>query len=222
MWAQHEGSHLSSASKPSECSFCSAIYQHGGPAYYRHVSAHLREVSLSVLPQPADDDDGFDTDDSDPPSSASGSERIHPDTNVDKEAEPKEDPPIVETAAEEYQSQPSLVPIPSVTSLDPHPTLEEQYGLNSPLETEAAGAETGPTTDASATSEKDGPSTEKKGKHFRVCFCICFRFTSSRWKRKEPIRGISRLDHRPSLRSQRLQAWEASSTSRGRDTIPLQ
>ncbi|KAK3326072.1 serine/threonine-protein phosphatase PP1 isozyme 4-like protein [Apodospora peruviana] len=33
--------------------------------YYRHLSAHLREVSLFVLPQPADDHDVIDTDDSD-------------------------------------------------------------------------------------------------------------------------------------------------------------
>jgi hypothetical protein len=125
------------------------------------VSAHLREVSLSVLPKPADGDDGFDTDDSDPLSSAPGSERIHPDTNVDKEAEPKEDPPIRETEAEGYQSQPPLLPIPSVTSSDSYPTPDGQYGLYSPPETEAAGAEPGPTTDASATSEKDAPSTEK-------------------------------------------------------------
>lgn len=161
IWAQHEASHPSSASRSSDCSFCYAIYQHGGPAYYKHVSAHLREVSLSVLPQPADDDDGFDTDDSDPPSSAPGSERIHPDTNVHKEAEPKEDPPIGETEAEGDQSQPLLLPIPSVISSDPDPTPDRQDGLYSPPETEAAGTEPGPTTDASATGEKDAPSTEK-------------------------------------------------------------
>jgi len=158
MWAQHEASHPSSASRSSECSFCSAIYQNGGPAYYKHVSAHLREVSLSVLPRPADDDDGFDTDDSDPPSSAPGSERIHPDTNDDKEAEPKEDPPIGEMEAEGYQSQPPLLPIPSVTPSDPYPTPDGQYGLYSPPETEAAGAEPKPTTNASATSEKESAS----------------------------------------------------------------
>jgi len=125
------------------------------------VSAHLREVSLSVLPQPADDGDGFDIDDSDPSLSAPGSEQIHPDTNVDKGAEPKEDPPIGETEAEGYQSQPPLLPILSVTSSDPYPTPDGQYGLYSLPETEAAGAEPGPTTDASATSEKDAPSTEK-------------------------------------------------------------
>jgi hypothetical protein len=160
MWAQHEASHPLSASRSSECSFCSAIYQHRGPTYYKHVSAHLREVSLSVLPQPADDDDGFDTDDSDPPS-APGSERIHSDANVGKEAEPKEGLPIGETEAEGYRSQPPLLPIPSVTSSDPYPTPDRQYGLYSPPETEAAGAEPRPTTDASATSEKGAPSTEK-------------------------------------------------------------
>ena len=158
MWAQHEASHSSSASRSSECSFCSAIYQHGGPAYYKHVSAHLREVSLSVLPQPTDDDDGSDTDDSDLLSSAPDSKRIRPDTNVDKEAEPKEDPPIRETEAEGYQSQPPLLPTPSVTSLDPYLTPDGQYGPYSLPETKAAGAEPKPTTNASATSEKESAS----------------------------------------------------------------
>jgi Serine-threonine protein phosphatase N-terminal domain len=121
MWALHEASHSSSASRSSECSFCSAIYQHGGPIYYKHVSAHLREISLSILPQQVDDDDGFDTDDGDPPSSAPRSERIHPDTNVDKEAE-LEDQPIGETEAEGYQFQPPLSPILSITLLDPYPS----------------------------------------------------------------------------------------------------
>lgn len=78
-WAQHEASQPSPALRSSECVFCSAIYQHEGPAYYRHVSAHLREVSLSVLPQAADDDDGgFDSDDSQPLSSASDSVHVIP------------------------------------------------------------------------------------------------------------------------------------------------
>jgi hypothetical protein len=118
--------------------------------------------SFVVCPaEPADDDDSFDTDDSDSPSSAPSSERIHPDTNVDKEAEPKEDPPIGETEAEGYQSQPPLSLIPSVTSSDRYPTPDRRYGLYSPPEIEAAEAEPGPTTDASATTERDAPSTEK-------------------------------------------------------------
>lgn len=72
LWAQHEASHLSSASRPPECSFCSANYRDDGAAYYRHLSSHLREVSLSVLPQPVDDDHELsDTDDSGPRSSVS-------------------------------------------------------------------------------------------------------------------------------------------------------
>jgi len=118
---------------------------------------------LSVLPQPADDDDGFDTDDSDPPLSAPSSERIHPNTNVDKikEAEPKGDPPIGKTEEEGYQSQPPLLPIPSVTSPDRYPTANRQYGQNSPPDAEAAEAEPGQTTDVSATGEKDAPNTER-------------------------------------------------------------
>jgi len=77
MWVQHEASHLLTAPRSSECSFCSAIYQDNGHAYYAHVSAHLREVSLSVLPQPmADDDDDLDTDNSDLLSSHPGSDRM--------------------------------------------------------------------------------------------------------------------------------------------------
>ncbi|RSM06408.1 hypothetical protein CDV31_009182 [Fusarium ambrosium] len=63
-WARHESSHLSAISRPSECAFCSASYQEFGLAYFKHVSGHLREVSLSVLPQTTDDDQSR-TDDSD-------------------------------------------------------------------------------------------------------------------------------------------------------------
>lgn len=77
MWVQHEASHLLTAPRSSECSFCSATYQDHGHAYYAHVSAHLREVSLSVLPQHmADDDADLDTDNSDLPSSHPGSDRM--------------------------------------------------------------------------------------------------------------------------------------------------
>lgn len=40
-----------------ECTFCSAVYQHKGPAYYAHISGHLREVSLAALPQTIEDTD---------------------------------------------------------------------------------------------------------------------------------------------------------------------
>ncbi|KAH8805291.1 hypothetical protein F5884DRAFT_680856, partial [Xylogone sp. PMI_703] len=61
-WALHESSHPPSMS--SECLFCAAGCLHGTPAYFKHVSAHLREVSLSVLPPLPDEDEGFDSDDS--------------------------------------------------------------------------------------------------------------------------------------------------------------
>ncbi|KAI1379882.1 serine/threonine-protein phosphatase PP1 isozyme 4-like protein [Hypoxylon crocopeplum] len=64
-WVQHESNHEPPLSTPLECPFCSALYQHELHPYYKHVSAHLREVSLSILPQPDDDGDGFDTDESD-------------------------------------------------------------------------------------------------------------------------------------------------------------
>ncbi|KAM7195048.1 Metallo-dependent phosphatase-like protein [Rhypophila sp. PSN 637] len=71
-WARHEDSHALAASSSSECHFCFARYQSKGPAYYKHVSGHLREVSLYVLPQPVSEDEVFDSSDSDPPSSAPG------------------------------------------------------------------------------------------------------------------------------------------------------
>ncbi|RYO79635.1 hypothetical protein DL766_010588 [Monosporascus sp. MC13-8B] len=64
-WAQHESGHASLPTSGFECPFCSAIYQRERSLYYKHVSIHLQEISLSVLPHPADDDDDFDTDESD-------------------------------------------------------------------------------------------------------------------------------------------------------------
>ncbi|KAI8673026.1 Serine/threonine-protein phosphatase [Fusarium sp. Ph1] len=48
--------------KSSKCEFCSANYRELGPAFYKHVSGHLREVSLSVLPRMIGHDDESDTD----------------------------------------------------------------------------------------------------------------------------------------------------------------
>lgn len=64
-WAFHESIHLPAASKSAECVFCSATYQRLNEAYYKHVSGHLREISLSVLPQTIDDDAESGTDESD-------------------------------------------------------------------------------------------------------------------------------------------------------------
>ncbi|UPL01364.1 hypothetical protein LCI18_012298 [Fusarium solani-melongenae] len=64
-WASHESIHLPAASKSAECAFCFATYQRLNEAYYKHVSGHLREISLSVLPQTIDDDAESGTDESD-------------------------------------------------------------------------------------------------------------------------------------------------------------
>ncbi|KAL2686878.1 hypothetical protein Neosp_004420 [[Neocosmospora] mangrovei] len=50
-WAKHELSHPLATPISSECPFCSANYQALSPSYYKHVSGHLREVSLSALPR---------------------------------------------------------------------------------------------------------------------------------------------------------------------------
>jgi hypothetical protein len=71
MWAQHEASHPVSTVGSPKCPFCAAVYQQAGPTYFKHVSAHLQEVSLSVLPRSADEDDAFDDDGGEPVSSAS-------------------------------------------------------------------------------------------------------------------------------------------------------
>ncbi|KAK1753552.1 Metallo-dependent phosphatase-like protein [Echria macrotheca] len=67
-WAKHEQSHGGLGSKSPACCFCSATYQERGPAYFKHLSAHLREVALSILPQQIEDDDDDVSDSSDPPS----------------------------------------------------------------------------------------------------------------------------------------------------------
>jgi Fungal N-terminal domain of STAND proteins len=166
-WAQHVASHLSLALRSSECLFCYAVFRHGGPAYYKHVSTHLREVSLSVLPQQADDDD-FDNDDSNSPSSAKVPEGLHLDTYFAKKIELKEDQHTKETKAEEYQSRlpssparPPLSPISSVTSLGQYRIPDWQHELQLPLEVEVVEADSGPTTEASASSKNDVPSLGK-------------------------------------------------------------
>ncbi|GAB1318064.1 hypothetical protein MFIFM68171_08274 [Madurella fahalii] len=65
VWAEHEASHSEPESLSSEWCFCSALYQVKGPSYFKHVSAHLREISLSVLPQQVDDDYESDSNDGD-------------------------------------------------------------------------------------------------------------------------------------------------------------
>lgn len=65
LWIRHEEAHSVTTSVPC-CYFCSATYHDKGDSYYKHVLGHLREISLSVLPQAsAEDDDSsaYDTDD---------------------------------------------------------------------------------------------------------------------------------------------------------------
>jgi hypothetical protein len=62
MWAEHESSHVLPSS--AECPFCGANFQQRALPYFKHVSTHLQEISLSVLPHPADEDDDFDSEDS--------------------------------------------------------------------------------------------------------------------------------------------------------------
>jgi hypothetical protein len=62
MWAEHESSHVLPST--AECPFCGANFQKRALPYFKHVSTHLQEISLSVLPHPADEDDDFDTEDS--------------------------------------------------------------------------------------------------------------------------------------------------------------
>jgi hypothetical protein len=62
MWAEHESSHM--VPSTAKCPFCGANFQQRALVYFKHVAAHLQEVSLSVLPHPADEDDGFDSEDS--------------------------------------------------------------------------------------------------------------------------------------------------------------
>jgi hypothetical protein len=69
MWAEHEDSHV--VSSTAECPFCGASFQQRALTYFKHVSTHLQEVSLSVLPHPADEDDGFDSEESNDEDSSS-------------------------------------------------------------------------------------------------------------------------------------------------------
>jgi hypothetical protein len=62
MWAEHESSHVLPST--AECPFCGANFQKRATPYFKHVSTHLQEISLSVLPQPAEEDDDFDIEDS--------------------------------------------------------------------------------------------------------------------------------------------------------------
>ncbi|KAK7429451.1 serine/threonine-protein kinase HAL4/sat4 [Neonectria magnoliae] len=64
-WAQHERTHPSPEVGTDKCPFCSEVHPWGTSDYFRHVSAHLREISLSVLPPRAHDDEDDASDASD-------------------------------------------------------------------------------------------------------------------------------------------------------------
>ncbi|KAK1763703.1 Metallo-dependent phosphatase-like protein [Phialemonium atrogriseum] len=143
MWAQHEVSH-SESSRLSECPFCAAGCQAGTPAYFKHVSAHLREVSLSVLPQPAEENDGFDSDDSDLASP------VAPEANISSPAEPGR--PASPGAGEEEPQQPRD-PTPGLSAIYVEPEAVSQ--------TDPVQAVPKPTLDAGASGERDPPRTDE-------------------------------------------------------------
>lgn len=61
-WAMHEAAHDETCPSQAHCAFCGAEYQTKENAYYKHISKHLREISLAILSQ-AIDEDGGDNDD---------------------------------------------------------------------------------------------------------------------------------------------------------------
>ncbi|CRK21657.1 hypothetical protein BN1723_002773 [Verticillium longisporum] len=53
-WASHEATHRSEWQKLDSCAFCAATFQQESRVFYDHVSKHLQEVSLAILPRAAD------------------------------------------------------------------------------------------------------------------------------------------------------------------------
>lgn len=108
LWPEHESSHLVSPPRMAECPFCAAIFQQRALPYFKHVSTHLQEVSLSVLPHPADEDDGFDSDDSnnDETASSAPSHPLQelPDVDTSSSAKPREFPSAGKGGDEPWQS----------------------------------------------------------------------------------------------------------------------
>lgn len=144
IWAQHEASH-SESSRLSECPFCAAGCQRGTPAYFKHVSAHLREVSLSVLPQPAEEDDGFDSDDSDLASP------VAPEANISSPAEPGG--PASPGAGEAWEPQQPHDPTLALSSIYGEP---EAVSRTDPVQ-----AVPKPTLDAGTSGERGAPRTDE-------------------------------------------------------------
>lgn len=150
MWARHESSHSASSPDSSECSFCSAIYQERGPAYFKHVSAHLREVSLSVLPQPVEDEEGFDSSDIDPPSSTPDTEGLNPDPGGQL------DPPSKDTEDRGDHTKP---PAPAKGSEPPSGSGRESSGTSpNPASNEGA-----PATENTASIPSDTSASQNVG-----------------------------------------------------------
>lgn len=64
VWAMHDAAHDDICPSLAHCAFCGAEYQTKGNFYYKHMSKHLREISLSILSQAIDEDGGDKDDDS--------------------------------------------------------------------------------------------------------------------------------------------------------------
>ncbi|KAH6973043.1 hypothetical protein BKA56DRAFT_424546, partial [Ilyonectria sp. MPI-CAGE-AT-0026] len=56
-WVQHETIHKIQGATTGTCHFCTKVCSWASPDYFNHVSAHLREISLSVLPPRGDDEE---------------------------------------------------------------------------------------------------------------------------------------------------------------------
>ncbi|EGY14519.1 uncharacterized protein VDAG_05683 [Verticillium dahliae VdLs.17] len=54
-WASHEATHRPPLQKIDSCAFCEATFQQESRIFYDHVSKHLQEVSLAILPRAVDD-----------------------------------------------------------------------------------------------------------------------------------------------------------------------
>lgn len=131
MWAEHESSHL--VSNTAECPFCGANFQQRALTYFKHVATHLQEVSLSVLPHPADEDDGFDSEDSnnEDNSSVFGSnlaDDIQHNLSLGQKESPSQSEPV------QTLSEPAGVAGPSDQGHNRTSSASTQAALNNPNE----------------------------------------------------------------------------------------
>lgn len=132
MWAEHESSHL--VSNTAGCPFCGANFQQRALTYFKHVSTHLQEVSLSVLPHPGDEDDGFDSNDSNNEENNSLvlgpnlAESIQYDPSLGQKESPSQSEPV------QILSEPADVAGPSDQGHNPTTSASTQVALNNPDE----------------------------------------------------------------------------------------